>query len=279
MLKSTIQKLPVVPGIYRSLRGGYRSIVFGRQFRAYKQRLRDAWGDSPRFEMPWNDRFPCAADNANTIPFEPHYLYHPAWAARVLARTRPAKHVDISSTLSFVAMVSAFVPIDYYEWRPTKLGLSNLTSDHADLLSLPFADGALKSVSCMHTIEHVGLGRYGDPIDPDGDLKAISELKRVLASGGDLLFVVPIGQPRIRFNGNRVYSYQQITSYFEDMELVEFALIMEDASGLVYGAAKEVVDQQNEGCGCFWFRKPVTDNDRRPVTKSFAPAVLAAAAH
>ena len=52
----------------------------------------------------------------------------------------------------------------------------------------------------MHVIEHIGLGRYGDEMDPDGDLKAIDELKRVLSRKGDLLFVVPVGKPKIMYN-------------------------------------------------------------------------------
>ncbi len=46
--------------------------------------------------------------------------------------------------------------------------------------------------SCMHTIEHIGLGRYGDPLDAVGDQTALSELQRVVAPGGSLLIVVPV---------------------------------------------------------------------------------------
>jgi hypothetical protein len=59
----------------------------------------------------------------------------------------------------------------------------------------------------MHVIEHIGLGRYGEALDPDGDLKAIRELVRVLAAGGNLLVVVPVGRPRIQFNAHRIYDY------------------------------------------------------------------------
>jgi hypothetical protein len=45
----------------------------------------------------------------------------------------------------------------------------------------------------MHVVEHVGLGRYGDPIDANGDAQAIKELKCVLWPGGVLYFVVPTG--------------------------------------------------------------------------------------
>ena len=106
----------------------------------------------------------------------------------------------------------------------------------------------------MHTVEHVGLGRYGDTIDPDGDLKAIGELRRVLSPSGSLLFVVPVGKPSIEFNAHRIYSYDQILSYFSDLELLEFALIP-DKGGLFVNASKEMANSQDYGCGCFWFKK------------------------
>lgn len=185
--------------------------------------------------------------------FDRHYIYHTAWAARVLARLRPKKHVDISSLTYFNTLVSAFVPIDFYDYRPVYIGLADLQIKCADLTALPFADSSIPSLSCMHVVEHIGLGRYGDALDSEGDLKAIRELKRVLA--GDLLFVVPVGgQPKVIFNLHRIYSYEQIIGYFKELKLVEFALIP-DTGGFIEQATKELADGQNYGCGCFWFRK------------------------
>lgn len=91
-------------------------------------------------------------------------------------------------------------------------------------------------------------------MDPDGDLKAISELKRVIAYGGNLLFVVPIGSPKIIFNAHRVYSYEQIVEYFREFKLVDFSLIPDHGS-IITGASKELADSQVYGCGCFHFSK------------------------
>lgn len=205
----------------------------------------------------WKDRFPCLNDKTATTDFDRHYVYHTAWAARVLAQTRPEFHLDLSSSLYFCGMMSAFLPVRFYDYRPAQLVLSNLSTESADLLALPFPNDSVNSLSCMHVVEHVGLGRYGDSLDPDGDLKAISELKRVLAVRGNLLFVVPIGRPRVMFNAHRIYSYDQIREYFSALELKEFALIPDSASegGLVYAADKAMVERQVYGCGCFWFTK------------------------
>src|SRR5258706_8063476 len=117
----------------------------------------------------------------------------------------------------------------FYGYRPGGLRLRGLNCLKGDLTALPFPDQSLHSLSCMHTVEHIGLGRYGDPIDYDGDLKAMKELSRVLSRNGDLLFVVPVGdKPKIIFNGHRIYTPELVIQSFPDLELVDFTLIPED---------------------------------------------------
>jgi SAM-dependent methyltransferase len=225
-------------------------------FRADFERFR-AMSVEPRFELDWDDRMPCLDDRTAGTGFDRHYVYHTAWAMRVLARVRPAKHVDVASSLYFAALASAFVPVRYLEYRPVDLHLPGLTCEQADLLRLPFADRTVPSLSCMHVVEHVGLGRYGDALDPDGDLKAMSELERVLAPGGTLLLVVPVGRPRVQFNAHRIYGFDQIREAFGGLELVEFALVPDRTNGsaIIAPATKQQADAQRYGCGCFWFRR------------------------
>ncbi|MCX6717345.1 MAG: DUF268 domain-containing protein [Candidatus Taylorbacteria bacterium] len=207
-----------------------------------------------RFSIKISDFYPCIKDKTIKTGFDAHYIYHTAWAARKVKEINNTKHTDISSSLHFCSIVSAFISVEFYDYRPAELNLSNLKSEHADLTKLQFQDNSIKSLSCMHTVEHVGLGRYGDPIDPDGDLKAISELKRVLAKDGSLLFVVPVGKPKIEFNAHRIYSYEQIEEYFKDLTLKEFTLITDDGK-FIENADKNLVKEQKYGCGCFWFIK------------------------
>lgn len=207
-----------------------------------------------RFSTHTKDIYPCLKDKITSTPFDQHYIYHPAWAARILAKTKPQEHIDISSILSFSTIVSAFVPVKFYDYRPAQVQLPGLTSEAGDLMQLPFADVSVESLSCMHTVEHIGLGRYGDPIDPEGDTKAMNELKRVVKPGGSLLFVTPVGRPRIEFNAHRIYSFEQITASFKGFTLEEFSLIP-DKGGLIENAAPALVKEQEYGCGCFWFKK------------------------
>ncbi|WP_218934694.1 DUF268 domain-containing protein [Rosistilla ulvae] len=213
--------------------------------------------ERPELSADWSDRWARLNDVSDQHPFDAHYVYHTAWAARVLADLRPSKHIDISSCTYFATLTSAFVPVEFYDYRPTPLSLSNLKSDAADLCDLPFANQSVESISCMHTIEHVGLGRYGDPMDANGDKKALLELQRVVAPGGKLLMVVPVGKPRIQFNAHRIYAPQMIKDYLPQLSLSSWAMLPDDSSqGLLDNPSFELALQQRYACGCFLFERP-----------------------
>lgn len=210
-----------------------------------------------RFDNDILDAYPCLKDKTVKTGFDRHYVYHTAWGARKVREINPEFHVDISSSLYFSGIVSAFVPVKFYDYRPAEIVLDNLESLQADLMNLSFESSSVNSLSCMHVVEHIGLGRYGDNMDYDGDLRAIVELKRVLAVGGSLLFVVPIGnKAKIQFNAHRIYTYEQIKEYFFDFELKEFALIPEKNGKILFDQeATEQAKKENYACGCFWFIK------------------------
>lgn len=211
-----------------------------------------------RFKINPLEFYPQIKDKTIGTNFDRHYVYHTSWAARILSETQPEKHIDISSSLFFSGIVSAFVPIEFYDYRPADLRLSNLKSKPGDLMNLPFENESINSLSCMHTIEHIGLGRYGDPLDPDGDIKACKELTRVLAKNGSLLFVTPIAEnPKIEWNAHRIYSHQQVLNLFPELKLKEFSLIPEHESkgGLIRNADTALIKGEKYACGCFHFIK------------------------
>jgi SAM-dependent methyltransferase len=211
-----------------------------------------------RFICEYEDIRPCLEDNTTNTGFDSHYIYHTAWAARVLAKTKPKKHIDIGSSLYFVTNVSAFIPIEFYDYRPAKVNLSSLDCKSGNIISLPFPDNSIESISCMHVVEHIGLERYGDPFDPQGDLKAINELKRVLKDNGSLLFVVPLGDKmRIQYNAHRIYTFEYIIKCFNNLKLLNFAFITDNGQFLSDANENDVKDQKY-GCGCFWFKRSIT---------------------
>jgi hypothetical protein len=231
----------------------WRLVRFAREFRTFASLHRS---QRPELPLDWRDRWPRLNDRTEHLPFDAHYIYHTAWAARVLAATRPVRHIDISSLAYFSTLCSAFVPIEFYDYRPAGIVLPNLTCGVQDLCALSFSDRSLPSLSCMHTVEHIGLGRYGDALDPRGDLRALNELERVLAPGGSLLIVVPVGRPRVQYNAHRIYDPHAIRDSLPQLELRSWSLLPDDPSaGLIVNPPRETALQQSYGCGCFHFTR------------------------
>jgi SAM-dependent methyltransferase len=236
----------------KQLKNIIKKQLLKRDFKNELKKFRQLSDD--RFSIKNEDLRPCLFDKTKFTAFDSHYVYHPAWAMRVIKQINPEKHIDISSSLYFCANLSAFIPTEFYDYRPAKLNLSNLNSMEGNLLALPFEDNSLLSISCMHTIEHIGLGRYGDILDATGDLKAIEELKRVCAINGNILFVTPIGKPRIEYNAHRIYAPNMIIDYFKGFKLLDFSFVDDNGNFISHSNINEA-QNLNYGCGCFWFNK------------------------
>ncbi len=140
------------------------------------------------------DSYPCLADRLPATPFDPHYFFQGNWLARRLADAKPERHVDIGSSVLTVGVLSAHVPTIFLDYRPLKVRQRGLDCVAADINRLPFADHSVSSLSCLHVIEHIGLGRYGDPINVEGARLAARELQRVVGPGGKLYLSTPIGR-------------------------------------------------------------------------------------
>jgi SAM-dependent methyltransferase len=143
------------------------------------------------------------------------------------------------------------------DYRPLKTSLPGLRSVAGDILRLPFADNSLDSASCLHVIEHIGLGRYGDPIDPQGSIKAALELQRIVRPGGKLFLSLPIGRERVCFNAHRVHAPDSVIRMFGQLRLVEFSYV-DDAGRFREGQQPAAANDLQYGCGLFQFEKPVS---------------------
>jgi len=130
------------------------------------------------------DFYPCLFDNLSYTPLDPTYFYQDSWVTKKIFELQPKHHVDIGSSAKTIGIISQFVPTTMVDIRPIKLKLENLFFKEGSILDLPFENNSLESISSLCVVEHIGLGRYGDPIDPFGSEKAIKELKRVVKVGG-----------------------------------------------------------------------------------------------
>lgn len=202
----------------------------------------------------WRDTYPCLFDRTATTPLDAHYFYQDTWAFKAIQASAPTSHVDVGSRAIFVGMLAATTRVTFVDLRPLIVDSENLSCTAGSILALPFADDSLCSLSCLHVAEHVGLGRYGDALDPLGTEKATRELARVLAPRGHLYFSVPVGKPRVCFNAHRVHSPARILEYFRELKLVQFSGV-DDAGNLVEGIDPHELADASYACGLFHLRK------------------------
>jgi SAM-dependent methyltransferase len=201
------------------------------------------------------ESWPCIDDLSSTTSFDPQYLYQAVWTGQHVARARPALHVDVGSDHRMVAMLTCVARTAFVDIRPLLADVEGLSCLAGSALALPFRDRSVRSLSCLHVVEHIGLGRYGDPLDPSGSRRAIAELVRVLAPGGCLYFAVPVGRARVQFNGLRVHTPTQLLRYFEELDLVDFTAV-DDRGRLIRGADPEVFDRAEYSLGMFRLSRP-----------------------
>jgi hypothetical protein len=198
------------------------------------------------------DRF----SEAGSLTF--HYFWQDLWAAANLFQSGVRNHVDIGSRVDgFIAHVLPFCRVTVIDIRPLTLDWPNFEFRQGSAVAMPYGDGEVRSLSSLHVIEHIGLGRYGDPIDAEGPWKAARELMRVLAFGGKLLIGVPVGRERVCFDAHRIFAPQTVRSMFESLDLVEFSFI-DDRNRLIRNASLDAAAEASYGCGLFEFRKPET---------------------
>ncbi len=232
----------------RPLAGVVRLPAFFAEWRVYRRR-------SDEKNVAFGDLWPCLSDRTAKTGFDPHYFYQGAWLARRLAFARPALHVDCGSSVLMVSVLSAQVPTVFLDYRPLASGLTDVLPVAGTLTRLPFADDSLESVSSLHVIEHVGLGRYGDPLDPGGSARAIAELARIVRPGGHLYLSVPVGRERVCFNAQRIFSPATIVKLAAGLSLQSFALV-DDGGRYHDRASVDSAADLDYGCGMFDFSRP-----------------------
>ena len=150
-----------------------------------------------------------------------HYFHQDLLVARKIFEANPSRHVDVGSRIDgFVAHVASFREIEILDIRLIESKSKNINFKQADLMSEDFNfPEKTPSLSCLHAIEHFGLGRYGDPMDLDGHKKGIKNLSNCLTTGGTLYISTPIGRPRIEFNAHRVFGISYLLDLFAKHQL------------------------------------------------------------
>lgn len=239
-LRRRIAPRAALKGLKAELLGWRR---FWQSYRQYNALARSEYQIDLRY------LYPCIGDDTAETKIEPIYFYQDAWAFEKIVQARPPHHVDIGSHHKYVALLSKVVPVTMVDIRPLSLPLDTLSFRKGSILNLPFEDGSLPSVSSLCVVEHIGLGRYGDPLDPHGTKKALEELKRIIQPGGDLYLSVPLdNENRTYFNAHRAFTEEYILELCRPFMLLERKYIFGNTFGDQRGAGF--------GTGCYHLRCP-----------------------
>ncbi len=209
----------------------------------------------PESSIKIQNLYPIFSDRLSITPFDAHYFFQGIWLLKHLLKNKPTKHIDVGSKYELSGYISLITKSEFVDIRPINTHLKNLSVVRGDILHLPYLNNSLLSVSSLHVVEHIGLGRYGDSINPDGTILACKELSRVLKPGGTLYLSLPIGKPRICFNAHRIHNPLDITEYCSDLQLKTFSVVT-DSGEFIEDTKPERYAAATYSCGMYMFQKP-----------------------
>ncbi len=208
-----------------------------------------------RTKLPFGKFYPCIEDSgAESGTASGHYFHQDLHVARRIYKASPRRHADVASRVDgFVAHVAVFREIEVLDIRTLTTTASNIVFRQCDIMGdLPeqFV-GQFDSLSCLHALEHFGLGRYGDPLDPDGHLRGLANLHRALEPGGALYLAIPMGPDRIEFNAHRVLSTRSILDLLDGrFDLVRFSYVND--AGDFFDGVDLTPSEIERSFGCHW---------------------------
>jgi len=238
---------------FRTVEADYRELQ--------RQRARSPWAGSFAEGVRYNqyvDRYSEAGTASG------HYFHQDLLVAREVFHRAPRRHIDVGSSLyGLVSHLASFREVEVLDVRPVRSIVPGITFVQGDIMNVDTEIlGSADSVSCLHALEHFGLGRYGDPIDFDGWHKGLLALHRLVAPGGTLYLSVPTsGMPRIEFNAHRVFSVPLLLDALAPLFTVDQLAIVDDAGDLHTDVAPTSPEGQTAygssyGCSIWFLRRP-----------------------
>ena len=230
-MKNKIKKF-LLSVSFISLQFGFDIVKPVKFFRGIPRYIRDYWQFRSSYNGPL-EILPCLHDwyeeGGNT---KGEYFLQDLYVARMISQAKPKRHIDIGSSIEgFVAHVASFREIEVLDVRPITSEIPGIVFKQANL-ALPVSGvdkNSYDSVSCLHALEHFGLGRYGDPIDTQGHKKGLRNMTELLSNEGTFYLSTPIGKARVEFNANRVFDPREILAIATEsgLTLRNFLLIQD----------------------------------------------------
>ena len=243
--------------LYRGLKCTPR---FVSDYRSYSKKISSNEGeeanDVSSFELRKRHLVPCLFDYEENAGGFGSYFFQDLWAARKIYQFEPTAHLDVGSRIDgFIGHLLVFRNVSVVDVRPLDSNLEGLDFVQSDATKMElFDDESVQSISSLHAAEHFGLGRYGDPIDPNACFSFMKSLQRVLAKDGKLLFSVPIGMEKLYFNANRIFSPSTFIKSFDQLSLTSFSVVS-SKQGIIENISIDDFDLNDHKVGLFEFTR------------------------
>gem|GEM_PF-222618 len=194
--------------------------------------------------LPWGRELPILTEWDESSGSLGAYFHQDQVVARWIYEARPVRHLDVGSRLDgFIGSLSVFREVEVIDIRPQPRPVHNVSFHQLDLMGELQSQWieATDSLSCLHTIEHFGLGRYGDPIDPQGYQKGLEQMKRIVKPGGLFHLSTPIGPQRVEFNAHRIFAPATLLDWFADGWTVEKCAVIDDDCNVFEGVGSDLL--------------------------------------
>lgn len=158
--------------------------------------------------------------------------------------------VGCTARLNFLPATLASIGWEVYgiDMRQFKFKFPNFHFVLGDITKTDFPDNFFHAVYAVSALEHIGLsGRYGvSKGDPEGDAKAVREIRRILRRGGRFLVTLPYGKEKRQTTLNRVYDEDSLEELFSDWEIKDMVFYSQDSEGFWIPVAEEKIQRMGK---------------------------------
>lgn len=201
---------------------GVEHTFFVQDMEKYKQ-----MNQRESFSIKKENLYPIITDRNNPAGALNNYMLQDLWAAKLIYRSGVKKHYDIGSRVDgFITHLLAMdIEVTLLDIREYPGKLENMKFIQTDATTMDgIGDESIESLSALCSLEHFGLGRYGDSVDPEACFKCFNAIQRKMKKGGRLYIAVPVGEERVEFNAHRIFYASTIADCFSEMELKEYSV-------------------------------------------------------
>lgn len=188
--------------------------------------------------------YPCLLDSTSGAANLGEYFWQDLYVAQKIIQTNPSRHIDIGSRIDgFIAHLACVRQVEVFDIRFLKHKIKNVSFQQWDITK-PAKESCKISdcVTCLHTLEHIGLGRYGDELNLEGWKLALKNISDLIVPGGELWISVPVGKQRVEFNAHRIFFPITISNYASDigLKIIEFSYLTNNGIKLADNLTQEM---------------------------------------